>query len=75
MQIYLYSCATKFESKPQIASIGAPIPYVLATTDTLFGPEFGEPTVAHIRNVAGVEASSYLLTWPYRHRTLSVDRA
>jgi len=73
--IVLRRCATMFDAKPEAAQISAPLLYVLATTDTLFGPELGEPTVAHIQDVAGVVARYYELESPYGHRAPSVDWA
>ncbi len=73
--IALRRCAVRFDAKPRAANIGAPILYVLATTDTLFGPELGEPTTAHIRDVAGVSARYFKLETPYGHRAPSVDWA
>jgi len=73
--IVLRRCATRFDAKPNAASIAAPLLYVLATTDNLFGPELGEPTIAHIRAAAGIEASYFELDSPYGHRAPSVDWA
>ena len=73
--LVLRRCATKFDAKSQAANIAAPLLYVLATTDNLFGPELGEPTVAHIRKYAGVEATYYELRSAYGHRAPSVDWA
>ena len=71
--IVLRRCATKFDAKPQVANIAAPLLYVLATTDNLFGPELGEQTIAHIHTEAGVEAIYFELDSPYGHRAPSVD--
>ncbi|MEL0019223.1 MAG: alpha/beta fold hydrolase [Rickettsiales bacterium] len=73
--IALRQCATKFDAKPLAARIAAPLLYVLATTDSLFGPDLGEATIAHIRKVAGVDASYFELDSPYGHRAPSVDWA
>jgi homoserine O-acetyltransferase len=73
--ILLRRCAIRFDARPDAHRIQAPLLYVLASTDALFGPELGEPTVAHIREVAGVEASYHELESPYGHRAPSVDWA
>lgn len=73
--IALRRCAVKFDARPQAANLKAPLLYVLATTDSLFGPALGEPTVDHIRKVAGIEAQYFELKSPYGHRAPSVDWA
>jgi len=73
--IVLRRCATKYDAKPEASRIAAPLLYILSTTDTLFGPELGEPTVEHIRNVAGTNATYHQLDSPYGHRAPSVDWA
>lgn len=73
--IVLRRCATKFDANPQAPQLSAPLLYILATTDTLFGPELGDPTIQHIRDVAGIEASYHQLESPYGHRAPSVDWA
>ena len=73
--IALRRCATNYDAKPDAAEIAAPLLYILSTTDTLFGPELGEPTVAHIRKMAGSDATYHELESPYGHRAPSVDSA
>ena len=73
--IALRRCAVRFDAKPDAAKIAAPLLYVLATTDALFGPELGLPTVEHVRNVAGTAAEYFELESPYGHRAPSVDWA
>ena len=73
--IVLRRCATKYDAKPESSEITAPLLYILSTTDTLFGPELGEPTVAHIRKMAGSDATYHELESPYGHRAPSVDSA
>ena len=71
--IILRRCATKFDAKADTAKISAPVLYILSKTDTLFGPELGEPTVSHIRELAGVVARYFELDSPFGHRAPSVD--
>ncbi len=71
--IVLRRCAGDFDAKPDVSRLQAPVLYVLATTDTLFGPELGEPVVQYIREVAGIEARYCELDTPYGHRGPSVD--
>jgi homoserine O-acetyltransferase len=73
--IALRRCATKYDAKPEATRMAAPLLYILSTTDTLFRPELGEPTVEHIRKVAGIDATYYQLESPYGHRAPSVDWA
>lgn len=73
--VVLRRCATNFNAHPEAAKISAPLLYILATTDNLFGPELGQKTVDHIRNVAGVSARYFQLDSPYGHRAPSVDWA
>ena len=73
--ITLRRCATRFDACPEAEKISAPLLYILATTDNLFGPELGEKTVDYIRNAAGVDARYFELESPYGHRAPSVDWA
>ena len=73
--INLRRCATRFDARPKAEKISAPLLYILATTDNLFGPELGEKTVDYIRNAAGVDARYFELESPYGHRAPSVDWA
>jgi homoserine O-acetyltransferase len=73
--ITLRRCATKYDAKPEAARIAAPLLYILSTTDTLFGPELGKPTIEHIRKVAGIDATYFQLESPYGHRAPSIDWA
>jgi len=71
--IALRRCAVRFNAKPEVVNIEAPLLYILATTDKLFGPELGETTVEHIRSIAGSKAEYFELDSPYGHRAPSVD--
>lgn len=71
--ITLRRCAVRFDAKPEVAKIAAPLLYVLATTDNLFGPDLGAPTVEFLNAVAGIDASYYEIDSPYGHRAPSVD--
>ena len=73
--IALRRCATRFDARPEADKISAPLLYILANTDNLFGPALGEKTVDYIRNAAGVDARYFELESPYGHRAPSVDWA
>ncbi len=73
--ITLRRCAVRYDAKPSLTKITAPLLYVLATTDALFGPELGAPTVAHINEVSGASAEYFELDSSYGHRAPSVDWA
>ena len=72
--IALRRAAMAFDGRPGIGAIKAPLLYVLAKTDLLFGPELAEPTLALLES-AGVHAEYVEINSPYGHHAPAVDWA
>ncbi|MDP6391082.1 MAG: alpha/beta fold hydrolase [Alphaproteobacteria bacterium] len=72
--VVLRRAAIRFDAEKDAGNIKAPVLYVLATTDKLFGPERGPATVEMLRGL-GVEADYFELASDYGHRAPAVDWA
>ncbi|MGI9411021.1 MAG: alpha/beta fold hydrolase [Hyphomicrobiaceae bacterium] len=72
--IALRRAAMAFDGRADVGAIKAPLLYVLASTDLLFGPELADPTMAMLRD-AGVSAEYVEIDSPYGHYAPSVDWA
>ena len=72
--IELRRAAMAYDGRPSIAATKAPLLYVLANTDLLFGPELAEPTMALLAD-AGVHAEYVEIDSPYGHYAPAVDWA
>jgi len=70
--IVLRRAAVRFDAETGAERIKAPVLYVLATTDSLFPPDLGPPTVAKLQGF-GVDATYFELDSPYGHRAPAAD--
>lgn len=72
--IVLRRAAVQFDAPPAVAMMRAPLLYVLASSDALFGPELAKPTMALLRD-AGVAAEYFEIDSAFGHHAPVSDWA
>ena len=70
--IVLRDAAVRFDARPGVTNIKAPVLYALSRSDALFGPQIAPDTIALLRK-AGVDARYVEIDSDYGHRGPSVD--
>jgi homoserine O-acetyltransferase len=70
--IALRKAAIRYDARPHVGSIDAPLLYVLSRTDALFPPKLAMPTLELLRK-AGVDAHYVEIDSEHGHRGPSVD--
>jgi len=70
--IVLRAAAVRFDARPDVAKIKAPMLYALSRSDALFGPQIAPETIALLQK-AGVDARYVEIDSDYGHRGPGVD--
>ena len=70
--IVLRKAAVRFDARPNVAQLQAPVLYVLSRTDNLFPPSIAPATMALLAD-AGVEARYFEIDSDNGHRAPSID--